>query len=580
MTQLVFTSKGSAEVLRQQTLMNEKAAEMAQIYKDDARAARELESAVGRIFKSVKDPSKAFNEEMGKILRNFKDGKLNAEQYDKAIKRLEGAYKDANTFGGRLRGTLMNMFGSDSLKMLQNYALGFTGAGGLIAAVALLKSEYEAVIKLQDEATRTKLDVSQARNLVIRNMLGESPEAIRQVLSQTSATAAELKLPEPVIAQALAEALSASGGKAGPAFAAVRLAGKYLPDQQGEIGQFAGSLLDMQKATGSADPNVNFGLIARIGQLSRLKDASTIAQNAPKALIGSAGFGSTTQEGAALYSTLTQMFDPEGRAAATAQTQLAKQLFFFGDNLKKIGRDSEAAQMSGMTMGQRIGFLQQSPELANLFLRGQPGPGGFPAASFESQFVSPFRGLLLGGESGRKMQSMYADFYSQIGGEQDMARLSGEAISNFRLNPLNAMAESERAIAAIGQQVQLGLPDTLSDTSRNTLLDIGQSIGQTNVGSRFQQLLAQASDGSVGLSAADAIPVLEGQRERLLRGRWVGGGSAGVGAPGVGGYNAPATVEDQNNARLLGELIEQMKKQVSLTEQLNRKEGGFPVSNN
>lgn len=617
MPDLVFTSKGSAEVLRQQTLLNEKAAEMAQIYKDDARAARELESAVGRIFKSVKDPSKAFNEEMGKILRNFKDGKINAEQYDKAIKRLEGAYRDANSFGGKLRGTLQNMFGSENLKKLQNYALGLTGAGGLIAAVALLKSEYEAVIKLQDEATKTKLDVSQARNLVIRNMLGESPATIQGTLAKTSALAGELKLPETVIAAALAEALSASGGKQDPAFAAVRLAGQYLPDQPGEIGAMAGSLLDMQKATGNADPRVNFGLIARIGQLSRLPTAQAIAANAPKALIGSAGFGATTQEGAALYSTLTQMFDPEGRAAATAQTQFAKQLFFFDENMRKtapglkpltaaqrkkltpaelqarLTAESEVAarqaeinakadQFKSLTMGGKIAFLQNDPEMANYFLRGLPGPGGFPAASFESQFVAPFRGLLLGGEKGVEMQRMYQGYYSQIGSEHDMARLAGEAINNFNLNPINSQANVERSLQSFNERLSLQMPDTLSEEGRVALGKIQQKLGGTQLGTRFRQLLAQSRDGAIGMSASDTLSIVEEEQARLLKGREYNYASSGPFGAQTNTAFAPATVEDKENAKLLGELATLLKQQIEQQKETNRKltNSGIPVTNN
>lgn len=578
MPDLVFTSKGSAEALRQQTLINERASEMAQIYKDDARAARELETAVGRIFKSVKDPSKAFNEEMGKVLRNFKDGKINAEQYDKAIKRLETAYKDANSFGGKLRGTLQNMFGAENLKMLQNYALGFTGAGGLIAAVALLKSEYQAVIDLQDKATQTKLDISQARNLVIRNMLGESPATIQKTLAQTASLAGELKLPETVIAQALAEALSASGGQAKDAFAAVRLAGQFLPDQPSEVGQFAGSLIDLQKATGNADPRVNFGLLAKIGQLSRVATPQAIAQNAPKALIGATGFGATSQEAAALFSTLTSFFDPEGRSAATAQGQLAKQLFFFGDNLRKVGREGDASRLDGLTMGQRIAFLQQNPELANLFLRGQEGPGGFAGASFETQFVSPIRGLLLQPDS-LAAQSLRQNMAS-IPDDAGLAALSGQALSNFQLNPLNSQAQTERAIQSFRDNLRLRQPDVLSAEARASLLEVQQNLGGTNVGSRLQQLFAQAGDGSIGLSASDSVGILESERERLLKGR-VSVSSAGVGAPGITSYS-PATVEDKENAKLLGELIDVLKQQVEQAKETNRKleQSGVPVTNN
>jgi hypothetical protein len=576
MPDLVFTSKGSAEVLRQQTLINERAAEMASIYKDDARAARDLENAVGRIFKNVKEPSKQFNEEMGKLLRNMKDGKINAEQYAKGITRLEKAYGEANTFGGRLKGTMMNMFGADSVKMLQNYALGLTGAGGVLAAFSLIKSEIQSVIDLQDKATQTKLDVGQARNLMVRNMLGSSPQEITSVLKQSTSLAGELRLPEPVIAQAMAEAMSASGGTAKDAFSAVRLAGKFLPDQQGEIGQFAGSLIDLQKVTGSSDQRVNFGLLASISQKSRIASPQAIAANAPKALIGAAGLaGATGAEGAAFYSALTNASaDITGSTSSSATIDFSRSLgITFPKQLRKAGDDDLAAQFEQMSMGGKIAMLQNDPALAKRFLTME----GLSLGNGDS--VAPLRSLLLDRNSG--MARGFAANMASMPGNAGLTRLADEAISNFNLNPLHAMAESERSLQSFRDNLRLKQPDTLSADARASLLEVQQNLGGSNIGSRMKQLLAQVQDGSVGVSASDSIGILESERKRLLRGRQTtfDTGEFGVSQASL----TPATVEDKENAKLLGQLIDVFKQQVEQAKETNRKldeSGRLPVTNN
>jgi hypothetical protein len=319
---------------------------------------------------------------------------------------------------------------------------------------------------------------------------------------------------------------------------------------------------------------VNFGLLAKIGQLSRVSTPQQIAANAPKALIASGGFGATSQESAALYSTLTGFFDPEGRAAATAQGQLAKQLFFFDDNLRKAGRGADARQFDGMTMGERIEALQGNAELAKLFLQGQQGPGGFPGASFETQFVAPIRGLLMQPDSAAA-RSLRENMAS-IPDDRGLAALSAEAMSNFDLNTLNRMAESERAITSFRDQLRLRQPDVLSAEARAALIEARQNLGGTNIGARFQQLLQQAGDGNIGLSTSDVVSQLEAEQQRLLQGRYRNLGSAGVGAPGATEF-IPATVEDKANAKLLGDLLQVLNQQLEQQKETNRKlsQGGL-----
>jgi hypothetical protein len=659
MPDLVFASKGAAEVLRQQTLLNEKAAEMEQIYRDDARAARELEAAAGRIFKNTQNPAKQFNEEMGKLLGNFKQGKINAEQYEKGIARLQTTYQEANTISGKLKGTVANMFGPRQLDMLRNYALGLTGAGGLLSAIALVKSEYQATLDLINKAAGTQLDVGRARNVIIRNMLGESPQTIQGVLARNSRLSARLGLPESVTSVALADALSASGGRAGPAFSAVGLAGRYLADQPEAIGQFAGSLIDMSKATGSADPRVNFGLLAKIGQLSRIAKPAQIATNAPQALVGAVGFGATPQEAAALYAMLTQQTpDPEGRLAATGLINFSKSLKLTfpqalrdaaaGKDVARIGeqiRESElslddareaakqaredrlhaktpdarrrgdrrvadaeerlkeledkdarlrakqaAAQTTAasagaiagtfdqLTLGQRVQYLQDNPAIAQQFLATQGVSLG------EAKTVVALRNLLLNKAS--PSATDYTTFLGQIPGNAGLSALAGDALTNFRLNQFEPLAATGRAIASTVEAARLAGPAMLSADMREQVLELLQRAGSTRIGARGRLLAQSLRDGSVGVSIDEARAVLAPLDERLAAGttrtlsRMAPGGFGTM--PGET-ISIPATVEDKQLAKLIGNLEKKLDEQVEQQKETNRKlsrqRGGIPTSN-
>ena len=179
-----------------------------------------------------------------------------------------------------------------------------------------------------------------------------------------------------------------------------------------------------------------------------------------------------------------------------------------------------------------------------------------------------------------QVSAEFAKNLKSIPNDAGLAKLADEAISNFSLNPLNKMAASERALQSLNDRLALNTPDTISDTGRETLLAIQQRLGGSNIGSRFSQLLAQAGDKSVGLSASDAIGILESEQRRLQGGQVINAPSFGT--VGGGSFTTTATVEDKENAKLLGELIGVLKQQVEQAKETNRKltDSGIPVTNN
>lgn len=556
MPDLVFATKGTAEVIRQQTLINERAAELASIYKADANAAQDLERAAQRVFKNAQNPAKQFNEEMGRLLGHYKQGKINAEQYEKGVQKLTKTYEETQTISGKLRRSMSAMFGSDQVKQLATFA---GGVASISTAVSLLKSEYAAALDLVEKASRTQLDVGQSRNLIIRNLPGSSQAQLKSVLGQSSALAGELRLPESSINQALAQSLSAAGGNVGTALGAVRAAGQFLPDQLGDLPQFAGALIDMSKVTGSSDPQVNLGYLNVLQKLARNVEAGSIARNAPSGLISATRFGATPQEAAALFATLGSFTgDVEGSSTSTALTQLSKQL-----SLGDVGGAAGAK-----TTGQRLAFLQNNPEAAQAFLA---------KASFEAKSVGQIRDLILNPQG--EIAKAYASNLGQIPGQQGLAALAGQTLGSFNANALEPLAVVERGLQSINEQARVGSRLNLSEQGtsylREALMRIG---GTTSLGANFRQFVGQLGDGGVGVSIPEAEQILRGESQRLRRPTTT---RVNTTFGPIDSTETPATPEAKRAADRLDELADLMAKQLEQQKETNRKlgNGGMIVGN-
>lgn len=547
MPDLVFATKGTAEVIRQQTLVNERAAELASIYKADERAAIDLERAASRIFKNARDPAKQFNEEMGKLLGNYKQGKINAEQYAKGVTRLEEAYKNTQTVSGKLARQIDSMFGDGQLKKLASFAAGVVS---IQSAISLLKSEYAAAQELADRTSRTQLDVGQSRNLVIRNLVGTPDAEIKKILGQTAGIASELRLPETSINQAFAQAISASGGDVKRSLSSVRFAGQFLPDQLEQLPTFAGALLDLAKVTGSTDDRVNFGLLAKVQQLSRVKDAGSLARNAPKGLIGAAALGASAQEAGATYATISSFLgDQEGSQSSTVLVQLIKQIM-----------DSRAGQSAGArTFSQRLAFLQSNPAAAQEFLA---------KASFESASIGQMRDLV-GNPQSLIAQSLRANF-GQVPGNAGLASLAGQTLGSFKANEFNPLAEASRGIRSIVEQFMLqNGGNILPREDAEAIKTLYQQTGSSNVGAGFRAFATQLQDGKVGVSIQEARNVIAQEAARL---------SSPVTVPTPsGGVTVPRSEQETRMADALEKIRISLDKQLEQLQKMDKtmRDGGF-----
>ncbi len=335
-------------------------------------------------------------------------------------------------------------------KALLRWAGVLAPGGILIAGVQLLRAELTKVIELQKKAAGEQVTLASARKDLIRNLSSASDaDVTRLMLGTAPRIAGRTGIEERFIQQALASALSAGSGNIPAATAAVEEAAKVFADKPEVLADFAGSLLDLSKVTGSMNATLNRGLLQQVASLSRVVDAGHQATNIPRSLIGMVGAGATGREASALFAALTASGgDITGATTGTAAIKLAEQTKKFFEARAPSGGPwgltALALRERGATMGERIGRLQENPQLARQFLEG---------ASFEATALAPIRNLLL--DAGSAAAHSFAENLKKIGSGPELERIAEQSAAAFLLDPLEKTARLQRAFNVGEQQLLL-----------------------------------------------------------------------------------------------------------------------------
>lgn len=552
MPDLVFGSTGTTKVLNDQQKLADGAKAMAALYKQENRELKSLGKDAERIYKGTRsemEKLRAQAETLRKAVANTKLSKAERDQAALALGRVETKIRSIGSQSDKAKGKLKEAFGGGASALFGSFV---TVAGAAAAAVGatikVVTDELRAAQELANKAAATQISVAASRNVVIRNLPGASDQQIQAVLAENERLAGEVGVSERAINQARASALSASGGNVSASLEATKIASLFLADRPAEIGDFAGSLLDLAKVTGTTDGATNLGLLSAVGGLSRITSQQQQAQSIPSALIGAREFGFTTSEAAALFSTITTSSgDLTGKTAGTATIQLAKQLEAFN-----------AGGLQGKTTGEKLRALQSDRELANAFLSD---------ASFETKSLGPIRALLTNAAS--DAAKSFASNLKAIPEVEGLRARGQQALSAFDNNTLEGRARLGRALdSAVEQGEVAARKDILSEDEVSKIESILQRQGGfSSFGAVQATLVARGRDRLLSKDEAAALiePVLERretnaqlQRELLER------GSSTVSQESV----KAATDSVQLLQNVLKELTEQ-------TRELKKDKGGF-----
>ena len=414
-------------------------------------------------------------QEMGKDLRHLE--KLNktllegGEKTARLRQKLGGTNRELSTTARRanIAGRELGQMNKKGMLAGMTFksvfaASGLSGfLGGLAsttAAISLMRSELENLKTLQETAKDKQITLAAAHTLVTQNLFGSSKEEIKSVLESITSTAKETNVPERFVASAMAQALSASSGDKDASAKAVAGASRFLATSPEAIPRFAGALLDMMKVTGTSDANVNQGFMQRIAANSRVVDPNMQAQNIPRSLIGQSSFGATAEEASAIFTALTVGgADSTGARTGTAAISLTEQLrgFFEEEGITKKAMKNRGRSL---TAGERIGVLQQNPELAKKFLKD---------ATFEKVALGPIEDLLLRKDS--ETNKVFQKSLDKKATHEELAALAAESIKNFELSPHYARFTQEQSAQAKLDQFDLARPGAAQFRIEKNALD-------------------------------------------------------------------------------------------------------------
>ncbi len=375
------------------------------------------------------------------------------------------------------------------------------GLGSVLGALKLITAELQQHLQLQEKSAATQMTVHATRQDVIRNMPGASKQQIAAVLASTTKLAKETNVKEQYINAAMASALSASSGNVSASQSAVRQAALFLGDRPEAIGDFAGSLLDISKVTGTKDARINQGLLSYVGGLSRVTDPRKQAMYIPRAMINQMAYGSTAEGAAALYAAIsTASGDIMGATSATGSVAVAEQLRDY--RARGVKKDVWA----GMTTSERIQHLQDAPIDAKRFME---------SASFEKTVAGAVEQMLADPLS--EAATTYRSNLTAIPNQKRLGAIADMAIANRSIDPLAATAEMARAYETATEASYSGnIIDAQGHVHRQGLVEFMRSHGKGALSEKFMQAKFEASSqfGTAGPGQA-AIGILQAHLENL-----------------------------------------------------------------
>lgn len=381
--------------------------------------------------------------------------------------------------------------------------LGVVGTGGtILAGLRLITAELRQQIELQERAKLAQITLSASRRNLLLNLVATSDADRLAVISSAGKISRQTGAPERFVTQALASAVSASGGNIKASTAAVTRAARLFAHEPETIGTFAGSLLDMSRVTGTPDAGVNAGLLAFAAGRSRVVDPRAQAQNIPGALIGITSQDATAAGAVALFAALSGgAADIQGRISGTGGIAFAEQLQKFLPGLpRQPPIPGIGPELAGPDIGQlaeRIKFLQANQPAAREFLAG---------ASFEKKVGGPLKELLTNPFS--IIAQEFASNLRDIPGPEGLRRIAQDTLQSFNLDPLERGARAERAFKNISAQSLLGdLVGAEGDISRKGLIDV---LKVTGLGAAASGFVRARFELRSRLGRRDAFGVAEG----------------------------------------------------------------------
>jgi hypothetical protein len=478
------------------------------------------------------------------------------------IDKLKNKLKDMGTTG---KGTFDAQV-KDAAKVVAGYM-------SISQAVHMATEEVRKLQELQLKAAGAQLDVNAGRQNLLLNLVGSDQKTIKEVFHAVEKISKDQGIAEKYVSTGMASAISASGGNVPLAISAMQMAGKTIPHSPELLGRYAGSMLDLQKVTGSTDMEINRGYLGMVSKLSRVAEPELQAKNIPAAIIGAKEFGASPEAAAAAYAALTSgAADPEGRRSGTALIALAMQLekFLPSAGHKRIVEGSGKSKKiipeipSGLdSMEKRIEFMQGHQDIAKLFVEGYestPGLGGEGGASFEKKLFAQVRGLLMRPDSVTAQQ--YRENLKVMPNMARMKELSQEMDRNKMMDLSEPFASKDRTYKQAAESILLeNTSGAQAGIARKGLPDVLDASGQGWMQGKLRDLKWEWRTrlGTQNVKEANRKAV-EDRISEIMSGATTEGESPGISQMYRGPSNVPRplTGDEKKSIELLRGLLDKL----------------------
>lgn len=466
---------------------------------DNSKEQAELERAAKKVIDSIATPQDRYNQKVAELNRLYGAGKLTVEQFRTAMTKVRGEYELLNTTvdanAAKIQQSAdagIRAFGPQIVSQVRGLigALGITG--GLAGALQLINKEYDAIKERQAASARESMTVADAEINALRNLgpttAAERDEfltAIQQMSRETGVSRKDLYL-------RAASALSAKGAlPTETALQAVELSAQLVPEDAEEGEAVAGSMLDIMKLTGSKDPNAALGLLARVGEQSRIKSTGYLAKNVAPGLVTDILRGDKPEEAAALFSTISQaIVDTTGEKSRVIMSKLADQL-----------EEALPEEKTGLkSTRERIEAIQKDPKLQKRLI---------PELKLGATGGGPLEVLLKG--EGQTTET-YRQFLADATTMEENAEYITNQIDLIRGTELQRTAQFGRTVKTAAEELAVAdQPGARIGLVREQFVPLLKQVGMGDMATKLEELSVRAS----GDELEDFMESLADQERRL-----------------------------------------------------------------
>ena len=438
--------------------------------------------------------------QIGRVSRSLAEHEDRQQEVNRRVRESVGAHRAAtNASEETARASDDTALSVRSLtRAFGGLGVGLTASGGILAGLRLVRAELESIKQLQEESFEEQVTLGGAQRALTRNLVGASDDEVQQAIEGSLRVANDRGVPNEIVTQATASALSSADGDIDRALSNVDLASRFISDAPDQIPVIAGAIGDIQGALDIDDPEAALGFLLSVTGQSRITEFNRAALSVPAAIKAAGGAGFTAAESGALFSTLTTgTADQTGESSRTATIQFAGQVQEF------FASRDRAEQGGGAILA-----LQQDPELRQEFLS---------QLNIEQRARQTVTNLVTPETT---ESSIFASRQEDFGSVDDLILAAQSKISQLESGRFEQAAEIDRRLRSTTERLLAGNESAgRFGAVRNNLGNLLRASGQSALSERIAETrFSLESFGSEDEALGALIRELESRQRQIVGG--------------------------------------------------------------